>query len=146
MAHPFPMAKVTIMPAQQAYEHVLANAGATLPRRDAVDERIVNTVRTGQVQVKIEPNLKEELRQLGCPTPRINDVAELGPKGIITKPEQVGGYPEYKGVAYKDSDNDGIPDEYETSHGLNAKDSSDASKDTGDGYTNIEKFLNGLKG
>jgi hypothetical protein len=33
--------------------------------------------------------------------------------GIITDVSQVGGYPEYKGTPYKDSDNDGLPDEYE---------------------------------
>ncbi len=30
--------------------------------------------------------------------------------GIITDISQVGGYPEYKGKAYKDSDGDGMPD------------------------------------
>src|SRR5687768_6444392 len=49
---PFPMAHLTTTSAQEAYEHVLANAGATLPKRDAVDERIVNAVRTGNVAAK----------------------------------------------------------------------------------------------
>ncbi len=35
------------MTAQEAYEYVLNNAGATLPRRDAVDARIVNDVKNG---------------------------------------------------------------------------------------------------
>jgi hypothetical protein len=144
MTEPFPMAKVTITPAQEAYGYVLVNAGATLPRRDAVDERVVQTVRTGQVQVKVDPDLADELRRLGCPAVHIEKIVELAPQGIITKPEQVGGYPQYNGMAYKDSDNDGMPDDYESSHGLNLKDASDASKDSGDGYTNIEKFLNGL--
>jgi hypothetical protein len=44
-----------------------------------------------------------------------------------------------------DSDNDGMPDEWETKHGLNPNDVSDAAKDlNGDGYTNIEDFLNRL--
>jgi large repetitive protein len=37
----------TSEPAQIAYEHVLNNAGATLPKRDAVDERIVRETREG---------------------------------------------------------------------------------------------------
>jgi hypothetical protein len=66
-------------------------------------------------------------------------------KGIITNPNQVGGYPEYKGKAYKDSDSDGIPDTWETKYGLNPKDASDANKDlNGDGYTNLEKYFNGI--
>ncbi|HOV71802.1 MAG TPA: polysaccharide lyase, partial [Dysgonamonadaceae bacterium] len=65
--------------------------------------------------------------------------------GIITDIRQVGGYPEYKGKPYKDSDMDGMPDAWEKAHGLNPNDSSDAVKDcTGDGYTNIEKYINGI--
>ena len=64
--------------------------------------------------------------------------------GIITDVSQVGGYPEYKGVPYKDTDNDGIPDDWEIKHGLNPKDPSDASKITASGYSNIEVYLNSL--
>jgi hypothetical protein len=115
-----------------------------LPRRDAVDQRIVQTVRTGTVQVKVEPDLAEELRRMHCPAVHIDKIVDLAPRGIITKPEQVGGYPVYKGASYKDSDRDGMPDEYEAAHDLNPNDASDASKGSSDGYTNIEKFLNGL--
>jgi hypothetical protein len=44
---PFPAPAVATESAQAAYEHVLKEAGATLPRRDAVDERIVREVRDG---------------------------------------------------------------------------------------------------
>ena len=38
-----------------------------------------------------------------------------------------------------------MPDDWETKHGLNPKDAADAAGDlNGDGYTNIEDFLNGL--
>jgi hypothetical protein len=57
----------------------------------------------------------------------------------------MGGYPQYKGKPYKDSDKDGMPDEWEIANGLNPNDPSDAVKDcTGDGYTNIEKYINGI--
>ena len=66
-------------------------------------------------------------------------------QGIITDIEQVGGYPEYKGTPYKDSDGDGMPDAWEIKYGLNPNDPSDAAKDmNGDGYTNIEKYINGI--
>ena len=118
---PFPHAFIAIQPAAEAYEYVLVNGGATLPRRDAVDERVVNMVRTGEVTY-----------QKG--------------KGIITNISQVDGYPEYTGDAYKDSDNDGLPDDWERKHGLNSSDPSDASGDfNGDGYTNIEDSINGLE-
>ena len=44
-----------------------------------------------------------------------------------------------------DTDNDGMPDEWEIANGLNPNDPSDANGDcNGDGYTNIEKFINGI--
>jgi hypothetical protein len=43
-----------------------------------------------------------------------------------------------------DSDHDGMPDAWEQKYGFNPNDPSDASKDAnGNGYTNIEEFLNG---
>jgi hypothetical protein len=44
---PFPAPDITTESAAAAYEHVLGDAGATLPRRDAVDTRIVSEVRNG---------------------------------------------------------------------------------------------------
>ncbi|RZK89708.1 MAG: polysaccharide lyase, partial [Pedobacter sp.] len=64
--------------------------------------------------------------------------------GIITDVSQVGGYPEYKGTPYKDSDNDGMPDAYELKNGLNPKDASDAAKISKSGYSNIEVYLNSV--
>ena len=117
---PYPHAYLEVQPAREAYNAVLANAGATLPRRDAVDTRVVEMVRTGKVTY-------------------------TKGKGIITDISQVGGYPTYNGAPYQDADNDGMPDDWERKQGLNPKDASDASTDlNGDGYTNIEEFINGL--
>ena len=137
---PFPMAHVTIMKADEAYEFVLNNVGATLPKRDAVDKRVINYVRTGKIEYKdgLENTIGKEYIKRRLP-------ADSYKKGIITSPDQVGGYPEYEGKAYKDSDNDGIPDAWEKKYGLNPKDASDANGDlNGDGYTNIEKYFNGI--
>ena len=136
----FPMPQFKIMKAEEAYEFVLYNVGATFPKRDAVDERIIKQVRTGKIEVKdgLENSIGKEYIKRRLP-------ADSYKKGIITHPDQVGGYPEYKGKAYKDSDADGIPDTWETKYGLNPKDASDANKDlNGDGYTNIEKYFNGI--
>ena len=44
-----------------------------------------------------------------------------------------------------DTDKDGMPDGWENAKGLNPGEASDASKDRdGDGYTNIEEYINGL--
>jgi len=135
---PLPMPEITIIPAQQAKEFVLANAGAILPVRDAVDKRITEQVKTGKIVVSpdvVAPTSQFKHRRLPLDSYKI---------GIITEPSQVGGYPDYKGTPYKDSDSDGIPDAWETSHGLNANDAADASKITKSGYSNIEVYLNSI--
>lgn len=151
---PFEMPYVRIMSAKESYDYVLNNAGATIPCRDIVDQRIIEEVRTGK------PYYDEKLAKK-----HHGDVSGLHPKsqaedgtfkyrrmakdsyklGIITDPLQMGGYPEYKGEPRQDSDGDGMPDAWETANGLNPNDASDANGDiNGDGYTNIEKYINGI--
>jgi hypothetical protein len=137
---PYPHAPLVLQSAKEAYDFVLANAGATLPRRDAVDLRVIEMVRSGKVTRTVDAP-EENFAILGSK----REVSDSYKRGIIVHPAQVGGYPEYKGTPYVDSDRDGMPDAWETAHGLNPKDASDATKDAnGDGYTNIEKFLYGL--
>ena len=40
-----------------------------------------------------------------------------------------------------DSDNDGMPDEFEDKYGLDKNDPSDAAKIANNGYTNIENYI-----
>jgi hypothetical protein len=136
---PLPMPKITMVSATEAYDYVVKNAGAMLPKRDAVDARIAEQVRTGKITYKEGvplPSTQFEHRKLPIDSYKM---------GIITDPVQVGGYPEYKGTPYKDSDNDGMPDDYEIKHGLNPKNAADASQyKTKGGYSNIEVYLNSL--
>jgi hypothetical protein len=115
---PAPAPPITQQSAEQAYKLVLAEAGATLPRRDPVDTRIVTIVRT--------------------------DRPTYG-NGIIDIPADVGGWPEYKSAtAPADSDRDGMPDSWEKKFSLKWNDPSDGAKDADDdGYTNVEEWLNG---
>ena len=110
----FRVAAVSTDSAAQAYKRILSSCGATLPKRDGVDTRI--------------------MRQL-----------KRGSGGIIDSQRQVGGWPKLQSAPVpKDSDQDGLPDAWETKHGLNPHAASDAAKDKdGDGYTNIEEWLNG---
>jgi hypothetical protein len=135
---PFPMAPFPLITAAEAYSYVLDNAGAILPVRDAVDKRIVEDVRTGKITYDknaVPYTAKFVKRRL--PADSYKD-------GIISDISQVGGYPEYKGIAYKDSDNDGLPDAYEVKNKLNPNDASDAAKITKSGYSNIEEYLNSV--
>ncbi len=151
---PFEMPYVRISSAEDAYDFILKNVGATIPTRDIIDERIIEEVRTGV------PYYDEKLaKKHNGDTSGLAEKsrAEDGsfkyrrlPKdsykvGIITDPMQMGGYPEYKGTPRVDTDGDGMPDEWEIANGLNPNDPSDANGDcTGDGYTNIEKYINGI--
>ncbi len=160
---PFVMPYVNILSAKSAYDFVLKNVGATLPCRDIVDQRIVEEVTTGVPYVDPSYTDKKKMKKLpedafGCKwglSPKSQNEDGLFkyrrlPKdsykiGIITHPNQMGGYPEYKGTPYVDTDKDGVPDEWEKANGLNPNDASDANEDcTGDGYTNIEKYINGI--
>ncbi|WP_345948036.1 polysaccharide lyase [Mucilaginibacter sp. PAMB04274] len=138
---PFPIAKIKTLAAADAYTYVLANVGCSLPKRDAVDSRIVQDVKTGKISyVENTTNSKgKEFIKHRLPDDSYK-------QGIITDPNQVGGYPSYAGTPYKDSDNDGMPDTYETKAGLNPRSAADAvlPAKNGNGYTNIEVYLNSV--
>jgi hypothetical protein len=170
---PFEMAPVSIVSAGQAYLWVLDNVGATLPCRDVVDQRIIEEVRTGvpyYVDVTTFTHHPSTITQYPSPITQhltlYGDTWGLHPdsqnseglfkyrhlpndsykQGIITDPRQMGGYPTYKNwEPYKDTDMDGMPDAWEKAYGLNPNDPTDANGDlNGDGYTNIEKYINGI--
>lgn len=110
--------------AKEAYESVLKYAGASL-KYDDVDKRIIANVRNGNYTA---------------------DGSNGSEKGLIDKASDVGGWPEYKKeTGPKDTDGDGIPDEWETANGLNPKSKADGSKYTlSKTYTNLEVYLNSL--
>ena len=152
---PFPMPHLTILPTQQAYDYVLKHVGANIPCRDRVDQIILDEVRTGEIYY--EKKLPQENpygNHWGLAEKSQNEDGHFRyrrmdkdsyKKGIITDPRQMGGYPEYKGEPRVDTDGDGMPDEWEVKNGLNPNDASDANGDcTGDGYTNIEKYINAI--
>jgi pectate lyase len=101
-------------PAAEAAVLVLSRAGASL-RRDAVDQRVTDDVRHGRGR-------------------------------LIDSQVQVGGWPMLRSApAPTDQDRDGMPDAWEKAHGLNPADPSDRNGDRdGDGYTNLEEYLNSL--
>lgn len=152
---PFEMPYMTIIPSEQTFDRVLDNVGAMLPTRDIVDQRIVEEVRTGKAYyVKKLPKENPYGDTWGMKEASMKEDGSFKYRrlsndsykdGIITDIAQMGGYPEYKGTPYIDTDGDGIPDEWEIANGLNPNDPSDANGDcNGDGYTNIEKFINGI--
>lgn len=114
---PFPVPVIRTQSAEEAFESVMAFGGASLPVRDPVDVRVIESVRTGKTST---------------------------PTGILETPLDVGGWPVYKADKKPaDADGDGIPDDWETRNGLDPKDAADGAKPAGGGYTNLEHFLNG---
>lgn len=109
--------------AVKAYEAVLAGAGAVLPRRDAVDKRLIDETRNGKA----------------------TGTGTAG-NGIIDDASAVGGWPVYAGgEAPADTDGDGMPDEWERKYGFNPADGADGNGVAENGYTNLENYLNSLK-
>ena len=105
--------------AVETLEFVLQNAGASLSR-DEVDLRILAEVKSGK--------------------------ETFGQNGIIDSQEQVGGWPMLaQRAAPSDSDQDGMPDDWEKSKGLDPKSPLDARGfDLDPDYSNVEVFLSSL--
>lgn len=78
-------------------------------------------------------------------TARFGETYGGGGNGIIDSQEAVGGWPQLKSrPTPPDRDNDGMPDAWERGYGLDPDDGADGSEDRdGDGYTNVEEYLNG---
>lgn len=134
----YPAPPVTTTPARQAFGDVLAGAGAIhgldcdgtwFSRPDPVDARIVRSVREGT---------------RGHAVPAQRTFME---RGYITSPSDVGGWPELDaGRPCADGDEDGMPDVWERAHGLDPELDDSAGDADGDGYTNLEEYLNGSPG
>ena len=102
--------------AKDAYRDVLQHGGASLPRRDTVDSRIIENVKNGKGRI-------------------INSQKEVGGWPDLKS-----------APAPTDSDGDGMPDDWEKQHGLNPKDETDGTEDANaDGYTNVEEYLDSLE-
>lgn len=115
---PWESMKIHQQRAEEAYDTVLEKVGAILPKRDAVDARIIEEVRDGSATFK---------------------------NGLIETQSDVGGWPELKSEpAPVDTDHDGMPDDWENANGLNPNDNSDRNVVAEDGYTMLEKYLNSI--
>ncbi|WP_040420474.1 pectate lyase family protein [Actinopolymorpha alba] len=114
---PFPYPEVRTRSPQAAYRHVMKGVGAS-KHRDRVDKLL------------------------------IEEVASLGTLGAIIRDENAppinGPGPVRGGKAPVDTDLDGMPDTWELRVGLNPRVADNNGDRDGDGYTNLEEYLNGL--
>lgn len=135
LAKPWDAMPIRQETAYEAYNAVLDGVGCILPRRDAVDARIIAEVRGGYATYEGVSYKREQQEKAG----------QAAPTGIIDSQNDVGGWPELKSAkAPKDSDHDGMPDRWERRLGLNAQDGADGAAMAENGYTNLENYLNSL--
>ena len=120
---PFP---ITVHPVQKLDRILLPSVGASecldqhgrwIATRDTADQRVIANYRSGK-------------------------------GSFVADPEKVGGYPKLAaGTPYPDADGDGMSDIWESAKRLDPDDPSDGKLDRdGDGFTNLEEFLNGERG
>ncbi len=101
--------------AEASYGKILAQAGATYPRRDAQDARVIEEVKNDNGRF-------------------INTEHEVGGYTTATVSREAG----------YDSDMDGMPDAYEDANGLNKNDKNDAKAIASNGRSNVENYFNGI--
>lgn len=117
--------------AAEAYKNVLSDVGQSQPVLDDHDVRVITDVRDSAVWGR---------------------GSRSGKPGLPDRETDVGGYPALSSTSRPagfDTDGDGLPDWYETMVGTNprsaAGDYSDANSDpVGDGWTNLERYLDYL--
>lgn len=108
---------------KDVYEKILQIGGASLVR-DAVDLRVLKEVKNGTFTYEGSRGSKN---------------------GIIDSQNDVGGFPELKpGKISADSDNDGMPDEWEIKYNLDPKKANANGRNLDKNYDNIEVYMNDL--
>lgn len=130
MDTPAPTGLVTTHTAETAMDKVMKYAGASL-YRDVVDERYMEEASTGTATYKGSITKSDGIIDL------VADVKGYTEKDFATGQREVG----------FDSDNDGIPDEWEKLNGLdpdNPDDALDYSLDPKGYYTNLEVYANAI--
>lgn len=122
---------VTMHTAQNAYDKVLKYVGASI-KRDALDEIMISDTRDGKASF----------------TGTGNGSGFINTENDVKYADGTTGLPTLTGTAAPtDTDQDGMPDAWETANGLNPNSSSDAalySLDSKGYYTNIEVYINSL--
>lgn len=134
---PLPTGVITTHTAQKAYEQVLLYAGCSL-YRDEIDKRIVSETQnktftfTGSKSGSSYPGIIDSQDD----TKPVGASSDWSPWPTLAQT-----------AAPVDSDGDGMPDNWETAHGLNpafSQDGNEKSVDPNGEYTNLEAYLNGL--
>lgn len=138
VAEEFTVAEAKTYSAIEAYDKVLKNAGSS-KMRDAIDIRLIEEVKTNTPQFIGMSELNS------APYPKrgiIDSQEDLRPKGESTS---WSAWPDLQsGDLLVDSDNDGMPDAWEISKGLDPETPDANGRHLSTAYDNIEVYLNEL--
>lgn len=129
---PHSMPTIASVIAASNINSMLPSVGRTLPMRDQLDRQVVTNALTagtdtaatagGNILNSVPPTVSRA-------------AADAAMNGLIASCSS--------GCDWRivDSDGDGLPNYYEATNGLDAYDPADGAADSGDGYTNLEKYL-----
>lgn len=157
---PYALNGMTYETADEAYRQVTQKAGASLPRYDEVDERLLAEAAGTRQPLYHGSTFASEKNPGTMITPAagiINSPADI----TLSRHDEFYAKDETTGQTVKtqmwpwlgmlegeqlmlDTDQDGMPDAYEKSVGLDPDDASDGYKLSADGYSYLEIFLNGV--
>lgn len=156
---PYALNGMTYETADEAFLAVTQKAGASLPRYDEVDRRLLDEA-AGRQDPRYHGGSFTSPKNGNITTPAagiINSPADI----TLQRYDEFYALDEAAGKTVKtqmwpwlgmdegeqlmqDTDRDGMPDDYEQAVGLNPADASDGYKLTPSGYSNLELFLNGV--
>ena len=136
-----------VQSADDAYRAVVNGAGASLPRYDEVDRRLLDEA-AGKTDPRFagytDGKISRGLGIINTPSDvklSHTDVFTAGGKTVRCYP-YLGMEKGEKFMA--DTDGDGLPDKYELEKGLDPKNVADGAVITASGYSNLELFLHGI--
>ena len=120
----FGLPAINLQSSLDAYNSVMGSVGASIPARDTLDTRIINNVKNR--------------------TGKIIDVQGNYPHGTAYSTSKAAWPTLLQGTAPADTDNDAMPNWWETNELLNPNNATDRNNYGFDGYTMIERYLNAI--
>lgn len=139
---PYELSGLNYETADDAFMSVTTKAGASLPRYDEVDSRLL-----AEAAGTADPQFKGSNNKLGViDTP--DDVKLSYPGTYVVNGVSYNNMPrmfvEGQDKYMRDSDGDGMPDGYEDEVGLDKNNAEDGNAVAANGYTNLENYMNGV--
>jgi pectate lyase len=130
----YPTMPLTHNKPETLMDELLPTVGASLPVRDATDRYFIDMLKKDDSKLPVYKPTMAKWRPYGNQNDRMEQYIPW--EDSDSPPVKAGATP------IVDADGDGMPDAWESAHGLNPNDASDGALDSDkDGYTNAEEYL-----